>query len=243
MRRQYKTQGIIIKRSNFMESDRLLDIYTRDYGRVRAVAKGVRKTKSKLSGHLELFYLTDFVIHKGKNLDLITSANLLESYKNIRDDSELVNTAYYLSELVYRSTHEDLASRGIFKLINDTFSNITFQNRDKLICYFELKLFDILGHRPEVGKCVICSSKISDEKNYFDYFSGGLVCKKCLKDKERAVEVDKNLVKILRIIEKQNSNYFERIKVNDKMISDLKKCICQIRHNVLEDELKSSKFL
>lgn len=241
--RQYKTQGIIIKRSNFSESDKLLDIYTRDYGRVRVIAKGVRKTKSKLSGHLELFYLSDFVIHKGKNLDIITGANLLESYKNIREDKDITNSAYYMAELVYRSTHEDLSSRKIFNLIKESFSSISHKNRDKLMCYFELKLFDILGHRPEVGKCVVCSSKVSDDKNYFDYFDGGLVCHKCLKNKERAVEADKNLIKILRVIEKQNSAYFERIKVNNKMISDLKNCICQIRHSVLEDELKSSKFL
>ncbi len=241
--RQYKTQGIIIKRSNFSESDRLLTIYTRDYGKVRAIAKGVRKTRSKLSGHMELFYLVDFQIHKGKNLDMIIGASLIEKYNNIRLDRELINYTYYMSELVYRSTHENLASKKIFNLLKDIFSDLSQKNKEKLICYFELKLFDILGHRPEVGKCVICSREINEDKNYFDYSCGGLICTKCLTNKDKAIEIDKNLVKMLRIIEKQNQTYFQRIKTNNKMMTDLRSCICQIRYNVLEDELKSSRFL
>lgn len=241
--RQYKTQGIIIKRSNFSEADRLFSIYTRDYGKISAIAHGVRKTKSKLAGHLELFYLTDFQIHKGKNIDTVTGANLITRYDNLRNNKELINHTYYISELIYRSTHENLASREIFELTKNIFSVLNLENKEKMACYFELKLFDILGHRPEVKKCVICLKEVSEEKNYFDYQSGGLVCGKCLKHKDKAIKIDSNLIKLLRIIEKQNQAYFTKIKTNPKMIDCLRICISQIRHAVLENELKSSKYL
>lgn len=241
--RQYKTQGIIIRRTNFSETDRLLTIYTRDFGKVQAIAKGVRKTSSKLSGHVELFYLTQFEIHKGRNIDIVTGANLIEKYDNLRKNNDLVNHTHYMSELVYRSTQEDLAHKELFYLIRDIFKSIDDKNKEKLVCYFELKLFDILGHAPEVSKCVVCGSKISNGKNYFDYLCGGVVCEKCLKNKENALEIDGNLIKLLRIIEKQNNNYFERIKTNQSIINALRSCISQIRHSVLEKELKSSRFL
>lgn len=243
MIKQYKTQGIIIRRQNFFETDRLLTIYTKDYGKIKTIAKGVRKPLSRFVGHLELFYLSDFIVAKGKNLDIITGADLREKFDNLRQDKEIINYAYYISELIYRLIQEDLVNQEIFNLLKRTFYGLDTANKEKMLCYFELKLFDILGHKPEVKKCVVCSKKILDKKNYFDYYDGGIVCGDCLHDKNRAIEVDRNLIKLLRIIEKQNQNFFTRIQANQRIIDCLRKCIKQIRHTVLEDELKSEKYI
>jgi len=243
MKKQYKTRGIILKRQNFFETDRLLTIYTQDFGKIKAIAKGVRKPLSRLSGHVELFYLTDFVVSKGRNLDIITSADMVEKFGNLRQSKEVTNYTYYISELVHRLIQEDLANQKIFDLLKKTFFNLNAKNTEKMVCYFELKLFDILGHKPEVGKCVLCSGEISQKKNSFDYQDGGIVCNRCLGNRTQAIAVDKNLIKLLRIIERQNLDFFARIQINQKIINCLRECIKQIRHTVLEDELKSEKYI
>ncbi|MFA6492884.1 MAG: DNA repair protein RecO, partial [Patescibacteria group bacterium] len=95
----YKTRGIILKRTNLNEADRILTIFTENNGRIKAVAKGIRKTLSKLAGHLELFCLTDFVIAEGRNLDTITAAETQKCFINLRGDLESTNVAYYLAEI------------------------------------------------------------------------------------------------------------------------------------------------
>src|SRR3990167_2736637 len=95
----YKTRGIIIKRSNFSEADRLVTIFSKDRGKIRAIAKGVRRPLSKLGGHIELFCLTNFVIAEGRNLDIISGAEIEKCFFDIRSGLDKTSTAFYLGEI------------------------------------------------------------------------------------------------------------------------------------------------
>jgi len=113
----YKTEGIIIKRNNFLEASLILDIYTRDYGKVEAVARSARKVKGKLKGHLELFLWTELILAHGKNIDTITSSLTVESFSNLRNNLELSFGAYYILELVDKMTVEGHQDERIFYLL------------------------------------------------------------------------------------------------------------------------------
>ncbi|MCK5084912.1 MAG: DNA repair protein RecO [Candidatus Pacebacteria bacterium] len=115
----YKTEGIIIKRNNFLESSLILNIWTKDYGKVEAVARSARKAKGKLKGHLELFLDTELILAHGKNLDTITSSLATESFLNLRDDLEFSFAAYYILELVDRLTAEGHQDEKIFCLLKE----------------------------------------------------------------------------------------------------------------------------
>jgi len=113
----YKTEGIIIKRNNFLESSLILDIYTRDYGKVEAVARSARKAKGKLKGHLELFLWTELILAHGKNIDTITSSLTIESFSSLRNNLKLSFAAYYILELVDKMTAEEHQDERIFYLL------------------------------------------------------------------------------------------------------------------------------
>ena len=113
----YKTEGIIIKRNNFLESSLILDIYTKDYGKIEAVARSARKAKGKLKGHLELFLWTELILARGKSIDTITSSLTIESFSNLRNNLKLSYGAYYILELVDKMTAEGNRDERIFCLL------------------------------------------------------------------------------------------------------------------------------
>ena len=113
----YKTPGIILRRKNLAEADRILTIFTQKRGKVKAVAKGVRWLKSHLAGHLELFCLSDLILAEGKNLDTIIGAELIKSYPKLRADLARTNQAYYLAEITDKLTVEADPHSEIFQLL------------------------------------------------------------------------------------------------------------------------------
>src|SRR5512143_2148764 len=97
--RLYRVQAVIIKRTDVGEADRLLTLFTAERGKLRVIAKGARKPSSHKSGHVELFNHVNLLIAKGRNLDLITQAETLDSYLPLRGDLDRLGYAYYLGEL------------------------------------------------------------------------------------------------------------------------------------------------
>ncbi len=115
--RTYKTEGIVIGRINFGEADRILTIYTRGFGKLRVLAKSARKLTSRKSGALELFNQVKLCLAKGKNLDIITEAEVVRSFRPWRRNLKKVALAYHFSELVERLTPENQKSEEIFSLL------------------------------------------------------------------------------------------------------------------------------
>src|SRR5512137_1244562 len=98
--RVYHTEGIVLRHSDFGEADRLLSVFTPHLGKVRLLAKGIRKPASRKAGHLELFTRTQLLIARGRNLDIVTQAQTLEPYLTLRQDLWRMSHAYYVGELV-----------------------------------------------------------------------------------------------------------------------------------------------
>lgn len=115
--RTYKTEGIILKRSNFGEADRLLTVFTKHYGKIRCRAPGIRRTISRKAPHLELFNLSTLFLVQGKNLDIVTEAQTINSFNGFRKDLPKVGIAYYLCELVDGLCPERQENREVFELL------------------------------------------------------------------------------------------------------------------------------
>lgn len=115
--RTYKTEGIILKRTNFGEADRLLTVFTKHYGKIRARAPGIRRTTSRKAPHLELFNLASLFLAQGKNFDIVTEAVTLANFPGIRKDLKKVALAYYFCELVDGLCPERQESKEVFSLL------------------------------------------------------------------------------------------------------------------------------
>jgi len=151
MYHSFKTEGIILKRMNYGEADRILTIYTLHHGKIRAMAKGVRKLQSRKAGSLELFNHSVLFLIKGKNLDLITEAQVINLFKSWRKNLIKVGIAYYLCELVDKLTPDNQPHEAVFELLKETFKKIGLKENKILVREFEEELLNELGFGvPEV---------------------------------------------------------------------------------------------
>lgn len=149
MTRAYKTEGIVLKRKNFAEADRLITVYSKHYGKIRVIAKGVRRTTSRKAGSLELFSHSRLVLAKGKSLDIITETELIDSYRHPVGGGKrnllLVGVAYYFCELVDKLTPDGQPNPRVFSLLKESLGKIKSSNLKVLVRRFEADLLNELG--------------------------------------------------------------------------------------------------
>jgi DNA repair protein RecO (recombination protein O) len=172
----YKTKGIVVGRHNLGEADRIMVILTPEHGVVRAVARGVRRIKSRMAGHLELFCESELMLAEGRNLDVVTSARLLW-HGDLTADYSRLQTAYLVAEMISRLSGEEQAHPGMYELVQATLQRLAdgADAGPALELWFKLRLLDVLGHRPDLAGCMICGSDDAADRYYFNNELGGLV--------------------------------------------------------------------
>lgn len=145
MNRNYKTEGIIVRRMNLGEADKLITLFSKHFGKIRLVAKGVRKIKSRKRGNLELFSQVRIMAARGRNLDLITEVEPLKTFKKFRQDLKRTSMAYYFCELVDRLTAEGQANKEIYNLLDSALASLDQTSDLPNVREFEESLLVILG--------------------------------------------------------------------------------------------------
>lgn len=148
----YKTQGVVLKRTNFGEADRLITFYTRLQGKVKVIAKGVRKLSSRKRGSLEIFNLVEFLAVKGKGIDLITEVETLKSFHEWRRNLKKIAVAYEFCEMVDRLTAEEAEQEEVFDLLVnylDRLSTVSEAQLGELMEGFGQELLVMLGFWPK----------------------------------------------------------------------------------------------
>ena len=180
--RTFRSEAIVLSRTDFGEADRLLVIYTPRHGKLRAIAKGARKPTTRKSGHVELYARTDLLLHRGRELLIISQAEMTEPYLPLRDDLTRAAYASYAAELLDRfTTDEDSAESGaLFELLDATLRRICTDSDLRLTArFYELHLLDVVGFRPELTRCISCGEAIRPEDQFFLPGEGGVVCPTC----------------------------------------------------------------
>ena len=144
----YKTQGIIIKKANLGEVDRLLTVYTKDFGKILVKGKSVRKNQAKLKGHLELFLQSHLMIAPGKGLDIVTGAEIIESFSYLHQNLASLTAAYYLSELTDKLIAGPEKDANIWNLLLLSFQRLNQENQKikTITSDFENRFLEFLGY-------------------------------------------------------------------------------------------------
>ena len=242
--RVYQTEAIIIKRTKLGEADRILTLYTPDLGKIKAVAKGTRRPKSKLGGHVELLTHSLLMLARGRNLDIITQAQAIDSFLPLKDDLERTSYGLYISELVDSFTAENIENRRLFSLFLDTLHQLS-QTRDgePVLRYFELHILDHLGYRPRLQQCASCGSPLQPIANFFSSSQGGALCHDCGYQEPIARPLSLTALKVLRLW--QNCDYAtaSRVRINPHLSSELEQVLREYIKYLLERQLKSTAWL
>jgi DNA repair protein RecO (recombination protein O) len=212
--RVYRTEAVIIRRSDFGEADRLLTLFT-PQGKRRVVAKGARKTTSRLAGHIELFTYTSLLLAVGRNLDIVTQSTIQQGFETLRGDLRRIGAAYYVAELIDRLTEEDDENRPAFELLVATLTALdTSRNIDLALRFYELHLLGYLGYRPQLYHCAACQEALTEAADRFSSASGGVLCPRCAAGDRAAMPMSLNAFKLLRFLQAQPLEAIERLNIS-----------------------------
>lgn len=147
--RSFKTEGIIIKRKNYGEADRIVTVLTKHQGKLQVKASGVRKITSRRSAHIELLNYAALTLHMSNKFPILTEAQSLENFANIKNDLSKVGFAYHICELVDGLCPEGQENKAVFDLLKETFEKLTVAKTEEvlpLIHEFEVHLLTLLGY-------------------------------------------------------------------------------------------------
>lgn len=197
--RVYRTEGIVLKGYNYGEADRILTLITPNNGKLRAVAKGVRKTKSRMSGHLDLFTRSTLFVARGRQLDIVTQAETIDNFRGVREDLWRSTYCHYVAELLDGFSAEALANYPLYSLAVQTFQRLaSASNCDLVVRSFELQLLGHTGYRPQLHRCLGCEAEIRPDGNRFSVKLGGVLCPLCGSADASAPPISSSALKALR---------------------------------------------
>src|SRR5512141_1003694 len=179
--RSFRAEAVGLRHSDWGEADRLLVLYTREQGKVRAIAKGARKLTSRKAGHLEPFTHVKLQLAKGRDLLIVTQAETIDAFSALREDLTRTGYASYVIELLDRFTPEGEAGvPSLFRLLTETLSRLASEADPWLaVRYYEMRLLDFLGFRPQLVQCANCGREILPEDQFFSFGAGGAICPRC----------------------------------------------------------------
>lgn len=242
--RSQRLEAIVLKHAEFGEADRLVTLYTRERGKVRALAKGARKVRSRKAGHLEPFTRLSLLLASGRSLDIITQAEAIETNAAVSTSLEALGYASYVAELADRFSSDEDENRGLYRLLRDTYQRLAAgQDPQLAVRYYEVRLLDLMGFRPQLQNCLGCGKQIQAEDQYFSTPQGGVLCPSCGRRAEGASPISVGALRYLRHF--QRSSYAEagRAHPSASVQLELETIMNHYLTYLLERALNSPRFL
>ena len=243
--RSFRVEAVVLRHADYGEADRLLVLFTREHGKLRALAKGVRKLTSRKAGHLEPFTRVRLQLARGRDLLLVTQADTVEAYQPLRED--LVRTGYaaYVIELLDRFVYEEEgADPQLFRLLTDTLERLCDPADPRLaVRYYEVRLLDRLGFRPHLFECANCSAAIEPVDQYFSAEAGGVLCPRCGAGLPGARPVSVGALKYLRHFQRSGYAEARRARPDEAAQAELENLMQHYLTYVLERGLNTPGFI
>jgi len=242
--RLYRTEGIVLKRSDWGEADRILVLFTPGHGKLRLVAKGVRKVPSRKAGHVEPLMRSTFLVARGRSLDIITQAEAIDTHPGLRGDLARTTYGCYLAELVDAFSEEGEENEALYQLLARSLSCLSEGDGPTLLArFFELRLLTYVGFRPELQRCVSCGERHAPEAVFWSLAEGGARCRRCGEAIPGVQELSLGAFKVLRYLQDQEYGAAARLVLRPETEREVELALRRYLTFVLERNLKSAAFL
>lgn len=243
--RVYPTEAIPLKRMDFGEADRIVTVLTPYYGKLRLLAKGVRKTTSRMAGHLELFAHAHLMVARGRDLDLATQASTIEPFREVRDSLAKSSYAYHLAELVDAFLQDRDEHLEAFELLRSALAALAADHvAPELIArHFELHLLRIVGFQPQLTVCLSCEEPIRPEANRYSVARGGVFCPRCAEGEPSATPTPLDTLKMLRFLQRTPAAGQLDVRVPGVVLQDVEGLLRRQLEFVLERRLRAADFV
>lgn len=242
--RTYRTEAVVLRRSDFGEADRLLTLFSAERGKTRAIAKGARKPQSRKTGHVELFMRSKFLIAEGRDLDIVTQAEMIDAHPHLREDLVRATYASYAVELLDRFIADDDPHRDIYDLLVLALATLDTTDEPLLFArYYELRLLSLAGFQPRLFNCVACGEAIVEQDQFFSPDLGGLLCPACGPADPRAIPVSAVAVKVMRYLQTRPWDTVSQLRLRPAVLHEIERVHYDYLTHILERALKSVDFL
>jgi len=243
--RSFRVEAVVLRHSDYGEADRLLTMYTRQLGKTRAIAKGARKMASRKAGHIEPFTHVKLQLSRGRDMLLITQADTVDAYLPLREDLILTSQAAYVLELLDRFTYEgDTENPSTFRLLTETLSRLASKSDPWLVIrYYEMRLLDQMGFRPQLFECANCRREIKAEDQFFSFRAGGVICPSCGHGLPNPKNISVDTLKYLRHFQRSSYTEASRARPSLEVQEEAETLMQGYFTYLLERELNTPGFL
>jgi DNA repair protein RecO (recombination protein O) len=243
--RVYETEAVVIRKMNLGEADRLLTLYTSSLGKLRVVAKGVRRPRSKLGGNVELLTCSRLMLARGRNLDIITQSQAIDSFMAMKTDLQRTSWGLYVAELVDRFTPERQASRALFELLLKTLNRLAGDGAGEMaLRYFELHLLELAGYRPQLSRCPGCDTELPLScRLFFSPVAGGLLCMKCRAGEPEVVSLSADAIRMLCRLQDSDGEDVLKTGLSQALNAEIGGVLQEYISYILEGRVRSAVWL
>jgi len=242
--RSFRVEAVVLRHWDYGETDRMVVLFTREKGKLTALAKGVRKPLSRKAGHLEPFTRLSVQLAQGSSIPIITQAETIDGHVSLRQELTLIGQAAYVLEVVERFTFEGEENRSLYQLIVHTLQRLSAAVQPELVLrYFDVHLLAAVGYQPQLFYCVGCKKEIMPQDQYFSSVLGGVLCPTCGKNVIGAHAISMNGLKYLRHFQRSNFSEASQAHLSQAIAFELENIIHAYYSYLLEQQLNSPAFL
>ncbi len=242
----YKTQAIVIHSIPYGEVDKIVTLYTLDFGKVKGIAKGAKRSRKRFGNTLEICSHVHLSFFEKETSELVrlTHCDLIRSFAGLREDIHKLARASYFIELVNELTADKMRSKRLFELLllflNDVDQGIL---KEEIQRVFEVRLLALLGYQPLLDHCLRCKSGLAEEKFFFSAREGGILCPACAVHLPALVPVSLGTIKTLLLAQRIPLERVGRISFSPPSLKESRMILSLFLEQYLRKDLKSKKFL
>jgi DNA repair protein RecO (recombination protein O) len=230
----------VLSRIDFGEADRVVTIYSRQYGKQRVVVKGARRPLSRLGPHLEYFCRSQLMLAKGRDLDVVTGAETVDAHLALRADLDAYGHASHMVELVNRLTEERQEAVIVYELLAGSLQLLA-EGIDPyhVTRHFELALLNHVGFRPELLRCVECREPLTQAPHPFMAELGGFLCEQCQPRGVALRHITVDAQKYLRAVERSGLGATVSLQLTAALRGEIERLLSDYLRHVSERDLAS----
>jgi DNA repair protein RecO (recombination protein O) len=243
--RRYVTDAIVLSRFDLGEADRVLTLITPEHGKLKAIAKGIRRPTSRLGGSLEPFAELNIALARGRTFDVVTEVRVGHAWLRLRDSLESAATAWYLAEMADRSLEERHEARELYALLRRAYELLDAgMAPGRVARWFEMHLADELGQRPEVDRCVECDRTLEATESFrWVPPLGGVVCGRCPGPPSERTALSLDALKLLKAYQRLDIEAIAALRIPDAVEGEVEAAMRDFMRIALERDPRSLAFL